>query len=244
MYNFNSTYFIIGSSGGLGSYLVNKLNEFGVTTFGFDITPSSTTNFIVSSDDIQSYSDTVNSVLSKCHGSVVFIITVAATQRLKGGLPLKDYICESNLISTETQLLLVCASLLKVYAEHHSSIHNIINIGSVLAHKTSLYESPLYSASKASTLSTVRYLAIDLLQSKVKVNTISPCLMARNSSTADLLNSNLSKTKKPFSLSSYEDVFKTVYFISEFGVNSLNGTEIVLDDGLESLESYWSLSQA
>lgn len=234
-------YIIIGSSGGLGSYMVSQLRNEGLTVFGLDILPSSYTDYVLPTDDDEFCIQSISTILASHSGPVAIILSVASGNRLKGGSTLRDHLYRASDLLIEPKLLLLAASCLQEYSKKSTSVNHLINIGSVLSSVISLGESPLYASSKASSLSLARYLAVELHKNNIKVNTISPCLMARDEVSKNQIKSNLSKLGRDFNLTSYGDILSTIRFIVESGIKSLNGADIVLDDGLELLETYWSL---
>ena len=114
---------------------------------------------------------------------------------------------------------------------------HLISIGSVLSNRVTFMESPIYGASKAASNELIKYLSEKLKEENIICNTISPCLMARNNEVEITLKHYLSKLNKHTNITSYKDVLSTIKFISTSGQKSINGQNIILDDGNNNLHS-------
>ena len=230
-------FIIIGSGGGLGSYLYQNFLTANYKVFGLDIADGKcVTHKIIDSESLPTQ---INNCLSTLNGPSSIIITIAPKERLKNHAD-----CESTRIeilkhlNTTPRILLDSASCLsKISLNYHDSSH-IINIGSVLSERYSTTESPAYGASKAACRSLVRDLSLILSQKNIIVNSISPALLYRNEESLKFLLERLQKHPSKCKPTSYSDVYKLVHFICCSGIQSLRGQDIVLDHGLESIESF------
>lgn len=91
-----------------------------------------------------------------------------------------------------------------------------------------------YSGTKAALLATVRCLALEVVKSKIRVNCLSPSLVA--SPLLDLMAQNVSLEEKskdhPLGLGTPEDVANAaVYFVSDAS-RWVTGTTLIMDGGL------------
>ena len=175
--------------------------------------------------------------------SGLHIYCAIPNNRIKGSNILENFIIkENNLITLQFNSLLSYCMCFGIYTRYtcRKKIQkifksNLISIGSVLSNKVSLVESPLYSASKAASLSLINYLSIKLRPKKIYCNTISPGLMARNEKSKNSWKIG-SIGLKNIGITNYEDIYQTINYISNTNLNSLRGKNIVLDDGLGDIE--------
>lgn len=230
-------FIIIGSGGGLGSYLYQNLLTANYEVIGLDISDGkSVTHKIINSDSLPRL---ITNCLSTLNSPTAIIVTIAAKERIK-----KRSDCEStkeeilkHLITTPRTLLDAATCLSEISSNYHESSH-IVNIGSVLSERFSTNENPAYGASKAACKSLVRDLSLMLSQKNIIVNSISPALLYRNEQSLEFLLERLQRHPSKCRPTSYSDVYKLVHFICCSGIQSLRGQDLVLDHGLESIESF------
>ena len=235
-------YFIVGSSGGLGSYLTKNLATTSHQTVGIDIRKGEHTSIIIDSSDSISVQEQIDNIVKNENRPICFIISIAQASRVRGG---EKYLLYANnlrkFLSDSEIFMRICHSINEYSSP--SFRHHIVVIGSVLSDKISLTESPLYSSSKACLLQLAKYAAIDLM-SKVSINTISPALMARSLESKELLEKHLNHIDPNLEVTPYSDIVKTIKFLTLEGVNSLKGKNIILDYGLEDLEVFWATKES
>ena len=239
-------YLVFGSSGGLGSNLVKSFKKEKKNVKGLDICESAYTDYLIDFNDAKKLISLVKKICLPYEMPICCIYCAIPNNRIKGSNTLENYIIkENNLITLQFNSLLAIACALEsiqdINAEKNSKIFkfNLISIGSVLSNKISLVESPIYSASKAASLSLINYLSIKLRLKKIFCNTISPGLMARNEKSKKFLEDRLSRFEKNIGITNYEDIYQTINYISDSNLNSLRGKNIVLDDGLGGLEPFY-----
>ena len=230
-------FIIIGSGGGLGSYLYQNLLTADYKVVGIDISDGeSVTHKII---DGESLPTLITTCLSTLNSPTAIIVTIAAKERIK-----KRSDCEStrdqilkHLITAPKILLDAANCLSRISLDFDDSSH-IINIGSVLSERFSTNENPAYGASKAACKSLVRDLSLMLSHKNIIVNSISPALLYRNKKSLDFLLERLQRHPSNCQPTSYSDIYKLVQFICCSGIQSLRGQDIVLDHGLESIEAF------
>tara|TARA_A100001388_G_scaffold277138_1_gene267025 strand:+ start:1894 stop:2637 length:744 start_codon:yes stop_codon:yes gene_type:complete len=239
-------YLIFGSSGGLGSNLVKFFKKDKKNVKGLDISASAYTDYLIDFNDTKKLISLVKEICLPYEMAICCIYCAIPNNRIRGGDILENYIIkENNLITLQFNSLLAIACALEsiqdMNAEKNSKIFksNLISIGSVLSNKVSLVESPLYPASKAASLSLIKYLSLKLSKKQINCNTISPGLMARNEKSKKFLEDRLSRFKKNIGITNYEEIYQTIIYISNSNLNSLRGKNIVLDDGLGDLEPFY-----
>lgn len=234
-------FIIIGSAGGLGSYLFNSLNKLHHSIVGLDIIPADTVTKVL--DTTKLTKESITESLCLFNGPCAIIISIAPRSRSKGiancssiKSDSSDYLCANS------DLLIDVADCLQNFSSQFNNESHIINIGSVLSNRFSCAENPAYGASKAATNSLVRDLALLLSEKNICVNSISPALLYRNEESLAFLEKQLSRYKIKCKPTPYSDVLKLIEFITLSGIDSLRGKDIVLDYGLESIEAFDLLS--
>lgn len=232
-------FIVIGANGGLGSYLIEQFKENANIVIGIDIYEGANADYIINPASNSSTYEVVGDCLKYLDGATTIIVSVAATNRLKGEASCSNIKSEiSNYLDINPKILLDVGECLTSTAPKYKDESHLINIGSVLSDHFSNAESPAYGASKAATKSLVRDLGLLLSKSNICVNSISPALMSRNHKTHEFLSTQLKAYDPYCSPTSYADVYKLIHFISHSGIKSLRGKDIVLDHGLESIESF------
>lgn len=231
-------YVIIGSSGGLGSFLYQELRTPSSSTIGVDICPSQTVDILLQPNFDHLLSD-IQRFLNTSYDPVTFIFSVAQPDRLRSFTRPSDLALElETILVRPINLLLFIATFLQDYCPNARNLCHLITIGSVLSDRFSRAETPLYGASKAAIRSLVRDLSISLMNYNVCVNTISPALLFRDQSSKNNLLKQLSTTGLPFRPTPYVDIANTIKFLTHGNLSSLRGQNIVLDYGLEHMESF------
>lgn len=231
-------YVIVGSGGGLGSYLYNYFDSRGYRTVGLDILDSPYVDILLN-DDFSNLDLELRNLLSSLSEPITFIYSIADPNRSRSFQNPIDLTYQLQVALVKPlSLFLSIASFLQHYSPKASSLCHLISIGSVLSDRSSRAETPLYGATKAAINSLVRDLSIYLMKYNVSVNSISPALLYRDQASQNNLQSQLSCTGLPFEPTSYLDLAKTIQFISESCLKSLRGKNIILDHGLEDIESF------
>ena len=230
-------FIIIGSGGGLGSYLYQNLLTADYKAIGLDISDGESVTYKINDSD--SLPTLITSCLSTFNGPTAIIVTIAPQKRLK-----KHSDCENTKdeilkhLSTTPKILLDAANCLSCTSQNFDDSSHIINIGSILSERFSTNENPAYGASKAACKSLVRDLSLLLSHKNINVNSISPALLYRNKKSLDFLLERLQRHPSNCQPTSYSDIYKLVQFICCSGIQSLRGQDITLDHGLESIESF------
>ena len=231
-------YIIVGSGGGLGSYLYSYFESRSFQTIGLDISDSPFVDLLLD-EDFSNLDLDLRKLLSSTSEPISFIYSIADPNRSRSFQNPIDltYQLQAALVKP-LSLFLSIASFLQHYSPKTSSLCHLVSIGSVLSDRFSRAETPLYGATKAAINSLVRDLSIYLMEYNVSVNSISPALLYRDQESQSNLQSQLSCTRLPFQPTSYLDIAKTIQFISKNCVKSLRGKNIILDHGLEDVESF------
>ena len=237
-------FLIVGSAGGLGSYLFRKLKDSSHCVYGIDVIKDPHVDFILpNSSDTNSYFELLSVLFSQTRSPWTVVITIAnkGRSRLSSNY---EFTSEdiSSILSLNSHLLTLTAKALSATSNDFVEQSHIINIGSFLSQFYTSKESPIYGASKAAAKSLVRDLSIIALKDNICVNSISPSLLFRNQASLDFLNKYLSFYSENIQPTAYIDIFKLIEFISLSGVKSLRGKDLVLDYGLEDLESFEIMS--
>ena len=232
-------YIIIGSAGGLGSYLFNCFYNESSKVYGIDIVEGATVNTVLDLHSEDSFNMVLKTNFKDMDGPCTIIVSVANRDRARSdeSLSLLEEDLSQNLI-TNPKFLIQSAKFLQSYAPQFSNESHLINIGSVLSMRYSTAESPVYGASKAATKSLVRDLSVSLIKDNICVNSISPALLYRDSSSFAHLKNILDTHKSGCSPTSYQDIYLLIKFIAESGIKSLRGKDLILDYGLEDIEGF------
>jgi len=238
-------FIILGSSGGLGSYIVNTLRIEGKCTYGLDLVPSGTTTDVVDFANTDLLKSCLDSIVSSNIGPFCCVYAAIPSRRTRGKAKLIEYLQESNvMISLQFNTLLVLADTLVSYSDYQvgtDSSHcmsHIINIGSVLSTRVSFGESPVYGSAKAAAHELIRYLSVSLDSYNINCNSISPALMARNETSRNYLANKLAEAGKSACITSYKEVLSVIKAIANNDLSSMRGHNIILDHGLEHFEAF------
>ena len=160
-------YVIVGSGGGLGSYLYNYFQSRSSRVIGLDISDSESVDLILN-DDFSNLNLGLNNLLQLPPEPIAFIYSIANSNRprsFQNPIELTSQL-QSTLVNPLT-LFLAIASFLQQYSPNISSLCHLISIGSVLSDHFTRAETPLYGATKAAINSLVRDLSIYLMKYNV-----------------------------------------------------------------------------
>ncbi len=239
-------FIVFGSSGALGSFLIDSLNSNQLNTLGLDLNDSETTDYVIDFRNIENFSNLLEQIIRQTQEPICSIYCAIPSSRIRGECQLKEYIkSENNLIELHINSLLIISDTMEKYCisnftgKDKDKSNHLINIGSVLSERVSLMESPIYSASKSAAHSLIKYLSVRLLSKKISCNTISPGLMARNVSSERYILEKLSKLNKNIGITPYSDILQTIEYIVNTNLNSFKGQNIILDNSLENLEAFY-----
>mgnify|MGYP003956538335 CR=1 FL=1 len=238
-------FIILGSSGGLGSYIINTLRAEGKCIYGLDLMPSQTTTDVVDFANIENLKSCINSIVSSNVGPFCCVYAAIPSNRTRGQAKLLEYLQESNsMISLQFNTLLVLADALVSYSNSQADSNSnnckshLINIGSVLSTRVSFAESPVYGSAKAAAHELIRYLSVSLASYNINCNSISPALMARNETSRNYLVNKLAAAGKSACITSYKEVLSVIKAIANNDLSSMRGHNIILDHGLEHFEAF------
>jgi len=237
-------YIVVGSAGGLGSFLWSEFKKAGYNVFGIDVLHAPTVDSIIPpTQNVIAFSTAISILFDSHEGPWTIVISIAMRNRSKccSYEFIQDNI--SEVLSLNSELLAQTARCLSRVSTRFAEQSHIINIGSVLCERFSSKESPIYGASKAAAKSLVRDLAAISLKDNICINSISPALLFRNEMSFEYLNKYLLKYSEYIQPTSYEDIYKLIKFISLSGVRSLRGKDIILDFGLEDIEGFDIMSR-
>ena len=232
-------YIVVGSAGGLGTFLWCEFKKAGYRVFGIDVVDSPTVDSVLPpTQNVNAFSDAISILFNSQEGPWTIIISIATRGRRKTSSYefTQDNISED--LSLNSELLAQTARCLSKVSPHFTEPSHIINIGSVLSERFSSKESPIYGASKAAARSLVRDLAAISLKDNICVNSISPSLLFRNDMSLEYLNKYIQKYSTHIEPTSYADIYRFIEFISLSGIKSLRGKDIILDFGLEDIEGF------
>jgi len=232
-------YIVVGSAGGLGSFLWSKFKKAGISVLGIDILDAPTVDYVLPlTQNVIAFSSAISILFDSHEGPWTIVISIATRGREK---PASYEFIHTNIseeLSLNAELLAQTARCLSKVSNHYTEHSHIINIGSVLSERFSSKESPIYGASKAAAKSLVRDLAAISLKDNICINSISPSLLFRNEISLEYLTKYLQKYSEHIQPTSYGDICKLIEFISLSGIKSLRGKDIILDFGLEDIESF------
>ena len=244
-------YIILGSAGGLGSYLFRSLKESEKMVFGIDIRKSDTTTIMLNVSEINKLGNAIEKIVSQASSPISVVMSAIQGDRIRYSKNISDYIGSGeDLLTVPFNSILTIASILQSYpreiakGDNYSDCHHIINIGSTASSKITFSESPYYGAGKAASHYLIKYLSQQLLSFGIICNTISPALLARNSASnaflrkhLDILNPDLDHTK-------YSDVFSLISSLSEGRLSGIRGHDFILDNGLDNYSPFHALQEA
>lgn len=179
-----------------------------------DITDTAQRNMLADS------AGTLNGVVHSSGTSVLSPIRLATERHLR----------ELFALNYEGPILLTQRLLYRKAIQNGGSI---LFLASIAAH-IGVAGVGVYSGTKAALLATIRCLALEVVKSKIRVNCLSPSLVA--SPLLDLMAQNVSLEEKskdhPLGLGTPEDVSNAaIYFISDAS-RWVTGTTLIMDGGL------------
>jgi NAD(P)-dependent dehydrogenase (short-subunit alcohol dehydrogenase family) len=238
-------FIILGSAGGLGSFLLRYLRKNFYNSFGMDLVSSPEVDFKLDQNNSQSLRGALINCFSSCDGPWTVVISIAAPQRAKGisdCATIKHNI--ADFMPVNSLILLDVIDCIQHFAQNASEESHVINIGSVLSDRFSTAETPAYGASKAAVKSLIRDLSILHSSNNLCINSISPALLYRNDKSHEFIMERLSHYSLPLEATDYSDIAKLIVFLACSGIKSLRGKDIVLDYGLESVDGFDLLSSS
>ena len=240
--------FITGTSGLLGSSLVNLFLKLGSIVIGVDIKKNKIThkNFLFLKINIANDKD-VKKILQKIikkHNKIDIIINNAGVSFFTKF----EKRTSKELINTFNVNLVGTLNVCKNYFALHKKLKlkkcNIINIGSIYGSMSpdfriydnpNNYNSEIYGSTKAGVIQLTKYLAVLMSKHKININCMSP---------GGILNKNKRQNNKfirkysnriPINrMANTEDFFTCILFLSSEKSKYITGQNIIIDGGLSA----------
>ena len=244
-------YIIIGSSGGLGSFMASRLRNDGHNVNGIDIVDSETTSSVVDITKIDKFSEELDAIVGAAKSPVCAVMCALPANKGKYSTDLNDYLNQGDqLLTMPFNTLLVAAKVLRNHSlnishtSDYSCMHHIINIGSVASSAIGFMLPPNYGAGKCAAHYLIKHLAQQLLPDGIICNTISPGIMARNSKSAEYIRECLNHLDTTLGFTNYSDVLALILNLTNGTLGSIKGHDFIVDNGLEHYSTFYALKMA
>ncbi len=224
-----ATVLVVGARGSVGRACMERLAQTGARTIG-------TSRSATGTDDLRALDLLAPDSFEKFAGELPElngVVLAAGVTLVRPFTMLSDADWRRILAVNLEGPMLLCRALLR--AKKIQSGGGVVFIGSIAAHRGAAGYAA-YSASKAALCGAVRGLALEAARLKVRVNLLSPGLIAAG--MAGEVEQPLTATQKaeyaaryPLGLGRPEDVASGVLFLLSPGSRWMTGADLVMDGG-------------
>ncbi len=249
LFNFqNKIVLITGSSGQIGSALVNLFLDLGSKVYGFDQVSKKikNRNFKFIKTNVSNKINVKKNILkiTKSEKKIDIIINNAGYSVFTKYYKRTD----KEINKTVDVNIKGVTNMINEYSEIHKRYKikkcNIINISSIygllspdfrIYGKNDRFNSEIYGATKASVIQLTKYYAVILSKYNININCISPGgILNKNKPQAKDFVKKYSKRVPKQRMGIVEDLFTGILFLSSDKSNYIIGQNIIIDGGLST----------